>query len=114
VFEVSYSTRERGFLWMLAIVGLFGLNGAFLYGILFRQGALTSALSNPIALAFMAEALVLTGVFAYLLAKWGVSRLHWHWFVLLSLLGGMAFAVPVVLLWSKRETGPDGDVRGPS
>jgi len=56
-------------------------------------------MANPIAAAFMAEALVLVGVFAYLLCKWRVSRLSWGWFVFLSLLGSMAFALPIALLW---------------
>jgi len=32
-----------------------------------------------------------------------VSSVHWMWFVVLSLAGGLAFAVPVVLLWTDRE-----------
>ena len=56
-------------------------------------------MSNPVAAVFIIEALVLMGVFAYLLEKWSVTRLHWGWFVALSLAGGMAFALPVVLLW---------------
>jgi len=68
VFEISYSSRERGLLGTLAIVGLVGLNGAFLCGIL-AGARLTSALKNPIALAFMAEVLILTGMFATISAK---------------------------------------------
>jgi len=97
--EISYSARERAWLWALAVVGLVGLNGAFLYGLVFRPDLLTSALTNPVAAAFIGEALLLTGAFAYLLEKWGVSRLSWGWFVALSLAGGIAFALPVVLLW---------------
>jgi len=52
--------------------------------------------------AFILEAFLLMGAFAYLLSKWGVSQLHWGWFIGLSLLGSMAFALPVVLLWPKK------------
>lgn len=100
--NVTYTPRERWWLWTLAVVGALGLNGAFLYGLFLRPELLTAALTNPVALAFIIEALVLMGVFAYLLDKWGVSRLHWGWFVVLSLGGGMAFALPVVLLWKGR------------
>ena len=48
---------------------------------------------------FIIEALLLVWVFAYLLRKWEVSRLHPAWFVILSLIGSIAFALPVALLW---------------
>jgi len=97
--DVEYNLRERFWLWLLAVFGFVAVNGAFLYGLFFQSGALVAAMMNPIAAAFIVEALVLMGVFAYLLTKWNVSRLPWWWFVALSLLGGMAFALPVVLLW---------------
>ena len=96
--EVEYSPRERFWLWTLAVFGFFAVNGAFVYG-LQQPGALAAAMTNPLALAFMGEALVLVGVLAYLLSKWRVSQMSWAWFVLLSLLGSMAFALPIVLLW---------------
>jgi hypothetical protein len=97
--EITYSTQERAWLGALSLGGLVGLNGVFVYGLFVRPELLTSAMTNPVAAAFIIEALVLTGVFAYLLDKWRVSRLSWGWFVALSLAGGMAFALPVVLLW---------------
>ena len=100
--DIEYSSQERFWLWCLAAFGFFAVNAAFMYGLLFQPDAMVSALTNPIALAFIVEALVLMGVFAYLLTKWGVSKLHWGWFVFLSLLGSMAFALPIVLLWLRR------------
>lgn len=100
--ELEYSERERFWLWCLSVFGFSAVNVAFMYGMLFRPDALANALTNPIALAFIVEALVLMGVLAYLLAKWRVARLHWGWFVGLSLLGSMAFALPIVLLWTRR------------
>ena len=108
--QVQYSPRERFWLWTLAIFGFVTVNGAFVYG-LFQPGALAEAMTNPLALAFILEALVLVGVIAYLLSKWGVSRMPWQWFVMLSLLGSIAFALPVVLLWNSgkiRSAAPDG------
>lgn len=100
--KTEYSRQERFWLWGLSIFGFFAVNTAFMYGVLFQSDAMINALTNPIALAFIIEALVLMGVFAYLLTKWGVVRLHWGWFVSLSLLGSMAFALPIVLLWRRR------------
>lgn len=96
--QVEYSPRERFWLWTLAVFGFLAVNGAFVYGLL-QPDAMAEAMTNPVALAFMGEAMVLVGVIAYLLSKWGVSRMSWWWFVLLSLLGSMAFALPLVLLW---------------
>lgn len=104
--EVVYSDRERFWLGCMSAFGLSVVNGAFIYGMLFHPNAALNALTNPIALAFIVEALVLMGVLAYLLAKWRVTRLHWGWFVGLSLLGSMAFALPIVLLWSRRAQAP--------
>lgn len=101
--DLSYSSTERAVLWMLAIVGVLGLNTAFFYGLAVRPEMLTAALTNPVSAAFIIESLLLMCVFAHLLTKWGVSRLHWGWFVGLSLLGSMALALPVVLLWGNKK-----------
>ena len=40
-------------------------------------------------------------VLAFLLRKWGASQLQPAWFIVLSLLGSLAFALPVALLWRR-------------
>jgi hypothetical protein len=100
---IEYTRNEKCGLVVLGVVGILAVNGAFVYGLLFQPDAVRSALANPVALAFIVEALVLVGVFAHLFERWGVSRLWWGWFVLLSLLGSMAFALPVVLLFPRRD-----------
>ena len=107
ICDSEYTRRERIGLWVLAGFGFGVINAAFLYGMFFHQNTMTATLQNPIALAFLIETFMLLGVFAYLLSKWQVLKLHWGWFVFLSLLGSMAFALPVVLLWrwkSNRDT----------
>lgn len=102
----EYSSTERAWLVALAGFGFVAVNGAFLYGLIAQPGSLRAALTNPISLAFLVEALLMLVALAYLLGKWGVSRLSWGWFLLLSLLGSMAFALPVVLLWRGRRASP--------
>lgn len=97
----SYTRAERSWLIILAVFGLVVVNGVFVYAAIFQAGTLAEAMRNPIASAFIVEALVLTWALAFLLRKWGVSRLHPGWFVFLSLLGSMAFALPVALLWHR-------------
>jgi hypothetical protein len=99
---VTYSRAERFWLGILAAFGFAALNGVFVYEAIVRPETIGSTLANPLALVFVIEALVLVGVLAYLLKKWGVSHVHWAWFVVLSLLGSMAFALPVALLWPRR------------
>ena len=101
---ISYSRRETFWLWALAAFGVAALNGVFVYTLLVQPEALAEALSNPLAAAFIVESLVLVGVLAYLLPKWQVSQMHWGWFVTLSLLGSIAFALPVALILSERRT----------
>ena len=99
----QYTPRERVALVALAAFGFVALNGTFVYALIARPRALAEALANPVALAFIVEALVMVAVLAYLLARWKVSRRSWVWFVALSLIGGLAFALPVVLLWGERS-----------
>jgi uncharacterized membrane protein YhaH (DUF805 family) len=95
----QYSDRERFWLTALAVVSLFAINGVFLYAVFFRPDQLRLAMTNPVALAFIVEALLLTGALAYLLRRWRVAHLSAGWFIVLALAGGLAFALPVVLLW---------------
>jgi hypothetical protein len=99
--DLKYTARERFWLLLVAALVATVANGAFLYGMLFRTDALADALSNPVAAPFIIEAFVMVGLLAYLFGKWGVSRLSWGWFVALSLLGGVAFAVPVAIVWGR-------------
>lgn len=103
---MEYTARERFWLWTLAAFGFVGVNGVFLWAVATRPDLVDAAFRNPLALAFVLEALVLVGVLAYLLGRWRVSRLHWGWFVLLSLAGSLAFALPVALLWGRGSHGP--------
>ena len=103
--SIEYSKVERFWLTVLAVIGFLAVNGAFVLGLFFQPGAMRAALTNPISAAFIAEALLLVGVLAYLLRRWGVSRLGWGWFVALSLVGGLAFSIPVTLLVRRPNQG---------
>lgn len=100
--SIDYTPAERRWLWLAAAIGLIGLNAVFIYGLV-RPEVMQSALTNPVSLAFMAEAFLLLALLAYLLPRWGVSRLSRAWFVGLALLGSLAFALPVMLLWPGRR-----------
>jgi hypothetical protein len=95
---VTYTSKERFWLWCLSLFSFFTINVAFLYALFFEPYTVVGALRNPVSAAFIVEAFLLMGALSYLLTKWGVSKLSWRWFVGLSLLGSMGFALPIVLL----------------
>jgi hypothetical protein len=101
---MHYTARERICLLTIAVVGFAGLNGVFVWALLARPELVWTAFENPIAAVFIAEAFVMVGLLAYLLTRWRMSTVHWGWFVFFSILGGLAFAVPVVLLWRGPRT----------
>jgi hypothetical protein len=103
---IVYTRGEKIALGVVAAIG-FLLNAVAVYSMIFRWDWVMQAhLENPFAAVFIAEAFVLMVFWAYFLRKWGVARLGWGWFIVLSLLGSMAFAIPVVLLWPKRKGPP--------
>jgi len=100
---VAYTRKEKFWLAVLAVFGFAGINGAFIYGVLLQPRSLSTLLTDPVTLAFAAEAMVLVGVLAYLFERWGVSRVRWGWFVVLSLVGSLAFSIPVALLARRKQ-----------
>ena len=100
--NTEYNFKERFALWAMAALVFFVFNAVFLYALFFQREILWEALKNPVSLAFIGESFLLMFAFAYLLLKWGQSKLHWGWFIALSLLGGIGFALPMVLLWPSR------------
>ncbi len=108
---MEYTRAERFWLMALAAVGLLGINGAFLWSLYAGPGTIDATLSNPLALAFVIEAMLLVVTLAWLFRKLGLTRLGWGWFIALSLIGSLAFAIPVALLLPKprRPTTTSGD-----
>jgi hypothetical protein len=88
---------------VVAVVGAVGLNGAFLYVLLARPDLFRVALADPIAWTLMIEALLVTAVFGWWLARKRRRRPGGLWFVVLSLLGGLAFSLPFVILAADRD-----------
>jgi hypothetical protein len=95
--------HERTILLVVAVLGAFGLNGVFLYVLLARPDLLQAALRDPIAWVLMIEAFLVTGVFGWWLARKRRQRPGGVVFILLSLLGGIAFSLPLVILAADRD-----------
>jgi hypothetical protein len=101
--RTSFTAGERRVLWTIALIGLLGPNAVFIYCALFRWHDLPGALRNPVAAAFIFEAFVVMGLLAWLVRRFRIGALSWVGFVVLSLLGGLAFSIPAFLLWRRRK-----------
>lgn len=91
---MTLSPNQRIALWAVALFGLLGPNGVFLYYTLFRWSDLMAALQNPVTLAFVVEAFLVMGLLAVYFARKPRGRWGWKTFVVLSLIGGLGFAIP--------------------
>ena len=97
------SKSQRVMLWCVAAIGLFGINGLFLYAAIFRPEQMGEAQTNLFALAFILEAFVLLPLFCFLVAIAKLKSPGWFVFLVLSLVGSLAFSIPFsILLWSRR------------
>ncbi len=94
---MQFSAKQRSILLVLAIFGFLAPNGVFLY-VAFTQGdTLRAAMANPIALTFIAEAFFLVGLFSWLIHRSGSRYPGWAAFVMMSIVGSLAFSVPMYL-----------------
>ena len=82
---------------LLAVIGLLAPGGLFLYWLLNDYSSLSAALSDRMALAFFLDLLMSTFLLAYLFAKRPLGPVKWPWFVALSLLGTLAFSIPLFI-----------------
>jgi hypothetical protein len=92
---------------ILLAIALFGLivpNGLFLYWLIYEYDGVMSVAANKLGLAFMLDAFLAMGLLAYYFARNPIGRFRWYWFVLLSLLGGLGFSIPLFWWLNKRET----------
>ena len=98
-------------MWLLvfAIIGNIVPGGLFLYSLTHDYTSLSAALSDRLALAFLIDLLLSTFFLAYLFAVKPLGKVRWPWLVALSLLGTLAFSIPlfVWLNWRlEREPRP--------
>jgi hypothetical protein len=90
--------REQLALAYFAAFGFLVPNAVFIYYFLTNPELTRAALSNPISLVFVIEAFFLMFLFAWLLRRLGVRKPGALGFVVMSLLGSMAFSVPATLV----------------
>ncbi len=92
-------------LMVLAVVGLLAPGGLFLYWLLNDSTTFSAALSDRMALAFFVDLLMSTFLLAYLFARKPLGPVKWPWFLILSLLGTLAFGIPL-FIWLNWRRAP--------
>lgn len=108
---ITFTHREAAGLAALAVFGLLVPNGVFIYFFATDPALLRAALTNPLSLVFILEAIFLMFLFAWLVGRMGLRRPSGLAFVMMSLVGSLAFSVPAVL-YLAGKTPADGDHHG--
>ena len=91
---------------ILILVALFGLivpNGLFLYWAFAEFTSWQDVRQNYLALAFIIDAVMVLAILTVYFAKRPIGRVHWGTFVLLSLIGGLGFSLPMYWWLNNRE-----------
>jgi hypothetical protein len=93
---------QKIILWCVAAIGFLGINGLFLYSMAVRPWEMKEIQTNLYALAFMLEAFLWLPLFCYLIALAKLKSPGWKTFLVLSLLGSLAFSIPFsILMWNR-------------
>jgi hypothetical protein len=92
-------------MWLL-LVALFGFvvpNGFFVYWLLFEFHGLGPVLQDKLALGFILDVLLALIVLSVYFARHPIGPAKWYWFILLSLLGGLGFSLPLYYWLNSRQ-----------
>ncbi|MEP6963256.1 MAG: hypothetical protein ABI995_14340 [Acidobacteriota bacterium] len=100
---MTLSAPQRLCLHAVALFGLLGPNGVFLYFAISRRQQFLAAMQNPITLAFLVEAFVVMGLLAVFLSWRPLGPWGWKSFLALSLIGGLGFSVPMIVTLNARR-----------
>ena len=92
-------------MWLL-VISAFGFivpNGFFLYWVVADYHGLAPIWADHLALAFMIDVFIAMLLLAYWYARHPIGRVKWPTFVLLSIIGGLAFSLPLYWWLNERE-----------
>lgn len=95
-------SKEKAVLLSVAAFGLFVPNGMFLYYLFAQFSSPSEVLNNLLALGFIIDAFMATGLIAWWFAYHPIGRYSWKIFVLLSFIGGLGFSLPFFWYLNKR------------
>lgn len=90
------------FLLLIALFGLVVPNGLFLYWMMYEFEGLMIVVQNKLAIAFIIDAFLALGLLSYSFARNPIGKVRWYWFIVLSLVGGLGFSLPLYWWLNKR------------
>ena len=82
------------FLLIIALFGLFIPNGIFIYWLFTEFNSVADVIGNKLAVAFIIDAFMALFLLAYWFAVKPLGKVRWHWFIVLSIIGGLGFSLP--------------------
>jgi uncharacterized protein DUF2834 len=90
-------------MWLLVIsaLGFIVPNGFFLHWLFAEYQGVSAIWSDHLAMGFILDAFIAMLLLAYWYARHPIGRVKWQWFVVLSIIGGLAFSLP--LYWWMNE-----------
>jgi len=88
------TSQQKLILISISLFGLFVPNGMFFFYIFTQFHSLSEVVNNLLALGFIIDACMATGLLAWWFAKNPQKKYSWKLFVGLSLLGGLGFSLP--------------------
>lgn len=93
----DFSPVTRTVLLLIAIVAALGPNGLYIYSSIQDPELNQKALANPVALAFMMEAMVLLAIFLWFVFQRTRSVIQVIVYLVLTFVGSLAFSFPFFL-----------------
>ena len=96
------SSKMKAVVLTVAAFGLIVPNGMFFYYLFVQFSSVSEILNDLLALGFIIDAFMATGLISWWLAYNHIGRYSWKVFVLLSLIGGLGFSLPFYWYLNKR------------
>jgi hypothetical protein len=92
-------------MWLLfvALLGFVVPNGFFIYWLLFEFHGVRPVLQDKLALGFMLDVLLVLVILSIYFARRPIGPVKWYWFIVLSLLGGLGFSLPLYSWLNRRQ-----------
>ena len=92
-------------MWLLliALLGFVVPNSFLIYWLVFEFHGLSPVLHDKLAVSFMLDLLLALIILGAYFARRPIGPVKWYWFILLSLLGGLAFSLPLYYWLNRRQ-----------
>lgn len=92
-------------MWLLIVAAIAMLpNALIVYWLIYEFHGLETVWTNHLAVAFIADLILALAVLCWFFAARPPGYVRWPWFLLLSLLGGLGFSIPLYIWLNRRRS----------